>query len=127
MRSRGPSDPCAGWPASSWRGGGGRPAEAIPHLQRALAIDPGHAETRFSLAVAWVEMRQFKPALEALQKIVVDRPRNPMARYYLGRAYEGAGEAAQAAEAYRKALVMAPTLTEARQALTALLSRSPRH
>jgi predicted CXXCH cytochrome family protein len=95
----------------------GRPAEAIPHLSRALEIDPGYDQARYNLAAAQVADRKFTLALENLQRLVSSRASDPMFHYYLGRAYEGAGQLGPAADSYRKALEIAPGLQDAKEAL----------
>ncbi len=95
----------------------GRAADAIPHLSRALEINPDYQEARYNLAAAQVESRQFEPALRNLQQLLARRGSDPMLLTYLGRAYEGSGQKKLAADAYRKALAIAPGLPEAKEAL----------
>jgi Flp pilus assembly protein TadD len=70
--------------------------------------------------VAQLEDRRFAPALENLQRLAPNRPGDPMIQYYLGRAFEGLGRKDAAADSYRKALEIAPDLSEARGALARL-------
>jgi len=98
----------------------GRSFEAIPPLTRALEIDPGSLDARYTLALAQVGTRQFAPAVENLQKVVSGRPRDPVSLYYLGRAYEGIGHPGAAADSYRNALAIAPGFSDAREALSKL-------
>ena len=56
----------------------GYPAEAIPHLERAHAIE--------ALAVAQTETGQFEQAIANLSAALVKRPNDPDLLYYLGRA-----------------------------------------
>jgi predicted CXXCH cytochrome family protein len=98
----------------------GRSGDAIPHLTRALEIDPGYREARYNLAVAQLEDRRFAPALENLKQLAASRPGDPMIQYYLGRAFEGLGRKDAAADSYRKALEIAPDLSDARGALAKL-------
>ena len=82
--------------------------------------DPGYREARYNLAVAQLEDRRFAPALENLKALAPTRPGDPMIQYYLGRAFEGLGRKDAAAASYRKALEIAPDLSDARGALAKL-------
>jgi len=60
---------------------GGRPAEGVPALQKALAIDPDFHEARFNLAIAYARMgNRADAAREAaylLRRLPADAPQRP--------------------------------------------------
>jgi protein O-GlcNAc transferase len=60
---------------------GGDPARAIPHLQRALTLDPDFHEARFNLALAFARaQRMIESAAEArelLRRLPADAPQRP--------------------------------------------------
>jgi arylsulfatase A-like enzyme/Tfp pilus assembly protein PilF len=57
---------------------GGQPAEGLPHLQRALAIDPEFHEARFNLAVAFARLGRradaAREAEELLRRLPAEAP-----------------------------------------------------
>ena len=59
----------------------GDPARGIPHLQRALAIDPDFHEARFNLAIAFARTQKMDAAAaearELLQRLPRDAPQRP--------------------------------------------------
>ncbi len=57
-------------------------ADGIKALQ-ALAADPSDNDIAHrSLAFAYMQQKQFKPAAEEIQQVLDDTPQDPMARYY---------------------------------------------
>lgn len=56
----------------------GRPAEGVPHLQRALALDPGFDQARFHLAIAFARLGRrddaAREADELLRRLPPDAP-----------------------------------------------------
>jgi arylsulfatase A-like enzyme/cytochrome c-type biogenesis protein CcmH/NrfG len=56
----------------------GRPTEGLPHLQRALAIDPDYDQVRFHLAVAFARLGRrdeaAREAAELLRRLPADAP-----------------------------------------------------
>jgi arylsulfatase A-like enzyme/Flp pilus assembly protein TadD len=59
----------------------GKPAAAIPHLQRALALDPDLHQARFGLAIAYARTNQrgdaAREAEELLKRLPPDAPQRP--------------------------------------------------
>ena len=68
---------------------GGQPAAAIPHLQRALSLDPDLHQARFGLALAYAESgRRADAAAEArelLRRLPRDAPQRPEVERLLAR------------------------------------------
>lgn len=58
-------------------------ARAMPHLERALLLDPGLYELRLHLAVMYHDTRQFAACEEQLRKAIQDRPKDPEPRKLL--------------------------------------------
>ena len=60
---------------------GGRAAEAVPSLERALSLDPDFHEARFNLAVAYARARRradaAREAAELLRRLPADAPQRP--------------------------------------------------
>ncbi len=75
-----------------------RPAEAIPHLEKAVAVDPQCAECHGKLGRALAETGKAKEGVEELRKAVALSPQDPKLHFDLGRAYRAAGEMDQARE-----------------------------
>ena len=59
----------------------GQPAAAIPHLQRALSLDPDLHQARFGLAIAYARTDRradaAKEAQELLRRLPPDAPQRP--------------------------------------------------
>ena len=59
----------------------GRPADGIPYLQRALALDPELHQARFSLAIAYARLGRrdeaAREARELLKRLPADAPQRP--------------------------------------------------
>ncbi|MGC2638522.1 MAG: tetratricopeptide repeat protein [Acidobacteriaceae bacterium] len=69
-----------------------RPADAIPLLQRAVAVAPRCAECHGKLGRALAESGQAKQGVAELRQAVALSPRDAKLHYDLGRAYRAAGE-----------------------------------
>jgi Flp pilus assembly protein TadD len=67
-------------------------AEAIPLLEKAVAIAPRCAQCRGNLGRALVATKQPKAAVVQLEAAVALSPKSPKLHYDLGRAYRAAGE-----------------------------------
>src|SRR5205814_9793283 len=75
----------------------GRPADAAPHLQRAVAAMPQNADAREMLARAYLGTSQFAKAAPEYRTVTTLQPDNPKGWYGLARSYQGIAEAALAA------------------------------
>jgi tetratricopeptide (TPR) repeat protein len=64
----------------------GRMREALPHLQRAVELEPTLLPAWLFLGTNWLEMGQPEDAASALRKVVAGEPHNTTARELLGEA-----------------------------------------
>jgi protein O-GlcNAc transferase len=62
----------------------GRYADAVPHLERALGLDPGLFGASLYLGISRFRDNRFSEALEDLQKARRLEPKNHLAHYWLG-------------------------------------------
>lgn len=85
-----------------------RPAEAVPLLERAVALDPGNSGAFNNLGNALIDLSRFEDAVEALEKAVSLRPDAPELHANLGRALRFHKKLDRAAEAYRTAISLDP-------------------
>ena len=92
----------------------GRPAEALPHLQRALELKPAYPETLNSLGTALNRLGRSQEALPLLEQAVKLQPRFAGAHNSLGVALMALGRAPEGMAAFQRALEIEPTLALAR-------------
>lgn len=67
--------------------GAKRPAEAIPHLQKAARLDPKNAAARFELARALLSLKRTGEAVAPLREVVRLAPKERAARALLAQIY----------------------------------------
>jgi len=105
----------------------GRPAEALPHLQKATRIRPLDPNAHLSLGGAFATGGQTRDAI-AEYEAAIPRVTDPNTRAVtcetLGRLYNQVGDYAKARESYRQALQLNPRLAEAQKALDTLKGHS---
>jgi tetratricopeptide (TPR) repeat protein len=77
-----------------------RPAQALPYLEKAVAIQPKMTQNRLNLAGCLIEVKQLARAEELLKEIVKDYPKFPLAEFNLGLLYDEQGRFADARTAY---------------------------
>jgi len=103
----------------------GRRDEAIPHLEAAVAANPGSAELRYNLGRVLVDSGRLHEAIAQLQRVILIAPGFASADYHLGSAYHLLGETAKAAAAWRDALRKDPNHLQALNRLARVLATSP--
>lgn len=81
---------------------------AAQWYERALAIEPEHADTWFNLGYAQEQAGNAEAAIEAFRKAVVGKPNLDRAWYGMGMVRARLGEHAEAAEALRRAAELQP-------------------
>ena len=99
----------------------GRIDEAIPHLERALALDPRSASAHNEMAGARLRQGRTPEALEHFRQASVLAPDDDRLHFNLGRALSAAGRSADAAREFERALTLNPDLAGAHNELGVLL------
>jgi arylsulfatase A-like enzyme/tetratricopeptide (TPR) repeat protein len=100
-----------------------QPREALPHLEKAVEIQPKLTRNRLTLAGCLIELREYARAEAALREILEESPRFPLAHFNLGLAYEGLGRPEDARRAYAAEVEAYPRVFQARFNLARLLFR----
>ena len=95
----------------------GRPAEALEHSRRAVALDGGPALYRMALGARLWDSEQYYQAINEWRAVVAADAGSLEARLALGRAYQKTGERGLAVREYQRVLEIAPDNEEARRAL----------
>ncbi len=90
----------------------GRAAEALPPLERAVALAPGAAQVQLALGLARHGAGQHDGAVEALQAAATLDPASAPSHTNLGNALKALGRYDEAALAHREALRLQPAFAE---------------
>ncbi|MDR3689356.1 MAG: sulfotransferase [Fimbriimonas sp.] len=90
----------------------GRPMEAIKIGERSRALWPQSAEVLTSLALDYFNVKDYSNAERCLQDAAKYSPGDPSIPRKLGSLYEAMGRDAEAADAYRRAVEIAPRWEE---------------
>jgi tetratricopeptide (TPR) repeat protein len=69
-----------------------KPAEALPHYEKALALSPDFVEAALAVGKMRVQSRRFPEAIELLEHVVALDGRNEAAHYNLMIAYRNSGQ-----------------------------------
>lgn len=96
-----------------------RVAEAIPHLQAALRINPDSAQTRTDLASALAKSGRVAEAIAEFRAALAGAPGSAIVHNNLANALVAAGRTDEAIREYQAALQIDPGYGEARQNLAA--------
>ncbi len=88
----------------------GRPAEAIEHIERALAIRPDYAEAYFTLAQALRGLGKLAASAASMEKGVALMPNFAEAHSNLGLLYGELGKRDAAVASFRQAIAIKPDL-----------------
>ena len=91
----------------------GRHADAIPHLEAALRLDPKSATTHNYLGVALLSLNRVAPALSSFQRAAALDPRDERIPFNVGNALSMMGRRAEAVTAYRRSLAINPDFLDA--------------
>jgi Flp pilus assembly protein TadD len=84
----------------------GRFAEALPHLEKALALDPRNAVAESQLGGAYSGLGRLPLAVEHFERAVKLAPRDERSRINLADALQKSGRLADAEAAYRQAIAL---------------------
>jgi tetratricopeptide (TPR) repeat protein len=98
------------------------PSNALPHLERAVEIQPKLTQNRLNLGACLVEVKQLARAQATLEEIVREHPRFPGAQFNLGVLYEEQGRPEDARKAYAAEIATYPDAFKARFNLGKVLS-----
>jgi predicted O-linked N-acetylglucosamine transferase (SPINDLY family) len=101
----------------------GRLDQAIADLRRATALDPGHADSRYELAMALFTASDTVGCIDALRTVLALNPDRPHAQFNLGLALKKAGADGEAAAHLAAACRASPELFAAHHELGYALLR----
>lgn len=99
----------------------GQPAAAVERLERAVTLDPRHADARSNLGLAYEALGRIDEAYAQFAAAVELNPYHGQALTNLGNLARKRGDLDKAIQAYRRALNVAPDQIEARNNLAASL------
>ncbi len=86
----------------------GRPEEAMPLLDRAVALEPGECEYHNNRGLVLAALQRTAEAIAAYRRALEIKPDHATAWNNLGLALHAAGDVAGAVDAYREGLKLAP-------------------
>ncbi len=105
----------------------GRFADAVPHYEQALTMNPRDPYTHNNLGIALMHLQQRERAIEHFQQAIDFKPGYANAYTNLGNAYNEAGRLPEAEECYRQALRNAPEHAPTHMNLGGVLTRQNRY
>jgi tetratricopeptide (TPR) repeat protein len=104
----------------------GRVEEAITHFEKALAINPRHAEASINLGTVLAVLGRHEEAIPRFQAAIAIKPDSAEAHKSLAKVLDEIGRYGDAAEHYEKVLARFPHDAEARTGLGDVLHRLDR-
>jgi tetratricopeptide (TPR) repeat protein len=104
----------------------GRPAEAMEHFERALALNPDYAEAHDNLALALAGAGRYAEAIGHYQRALQLKPDYPDACANLGVALATSGRLPEAIAQFERALQLNPNFVQARNNLAVALASTGR-
>jgi len=90
-----------------------KPQQAIAETDRLLAEDPGNPGYRNLKAAALGRIGEYEAAIRLYASVVKDQPRQPKVWMSYGHALKTVGRQAEAVDAYRRCVALAPQFGEA--------------
>jgi tetratricopeptide (TPR) repeat protein len=99
----------------------GRPADAVPHLEEAIRLDPRAAAAHNDLGTALMAQGRLGDALERFRRAAALAPRDETIQFNLGNALKNASRFTEAAAAYQRAIALNPAFADAHANMGALL------
>ena len=91
----------------------GRTTEALAYLQRALSLNPNHAEMQNNLGIIFGQQGKLDQAKTCFEKAIAGKKDFAQAYYNLGIILNGEEQFAQAITCYQKALSITPNYADA--------------
>jgi len=104
----------------------GRPADAVPLLERAIAGAPRNAEMRKNLGIALFQLHRMDEAIARFRETTILQPTMAAAHYHLATALREKGELDAAIGVLQRVLALLPDLPEAANDLAAALKERGR-
>ena len=98
-------------------------AAAMTELNMAIALNPDEQNSYIGRGIIELQSWNYDAAIADFSRAAAIAP-SPQACFWLGRAFEGKGAFARAANAYAAALQLAPGMADARARLEALQSKA---
>jgi len=105
----------------------GKQAEADLRLLEVLKENPRSTEGLLLSGRMALARRNGKDAVQAFRTVLHDQPELASAQFYLGQAYQLAGDTNLARESFERAVALYPGQVDARRSLAVLESQSGRH
>ena len=84
-----------------------KPAEAVPHFQKAVELMPDFGKAHFNLSMLLVQEGKNSEAMDHLREAAALMPDSPEVRFSFGRMLAQRGDREAAAEEFRQALAIA--------------------
>src|SRR6516225_5220142 len=91
----------------------GKPAEALPHVERLLAKEPRNPGYRNLKAAVLANLGDYPLSIEVYEEVLKEFPDQPKIWMSYGHSLRTSGRRAESVTAYRRAIAMEPTLGEA--------------
>lgn len=85
-----------------------RQGRALEAYQRAVELDPGHADAHINLGTLHYDLGQMAEARTHYERAIEADPRNALAHYNLGNVLDEEGDLEGAIAVFRRALALAP-------------------
>lgn len=94
-----------------------RTEEALPHFERAVALDPQRPAHHVNLGNAFVQLQRWDEATESLRRALQIQPNDPITAFDLAKALHRKGDHAAAVTEFQKVIELNPNDPSARIAL----------
>jgi tetratricopeptide (TPR) repeat protein len=91
----------------------GQIAEALPHFEALIRLDPQSANGYFNLGSALLQLHRYAESVEAFRAYLKKWPHSPQALASMGTAFIGMGRYSDAESALQRALMRDPRMPEA--------------
>lgn len=99
--------------------------EAIEQFQKALRIQPGHAEVHYNMGVVLTTLKRFPEAIEHFQEALKSKPDFGQAAFSLSSALAQSGRLPEAIQYGRRAVRLMPDNPQGIQFVARLMATDP--
>ena len=86
----------------------GKPARAVPYLQRALALQPDLPGASFNLGIVLQKMERYEEAIACFEKAIAAEPRDADAHNAMASALKSLGRKSEAKTHFEQAVALGP-------------------